>query len=63
MPIWQAHPDLMTRLEKAQNHPGQSHRDIMTFAGFCETREELERHVVANEAACARHDAQLAEAA
>lgn len=40
-------PDLMERLIAAQNamacRGGQI--DIVTFAGFCDSREELERHV------------------
>lgn len=42
---WRANPDLMDRLIAAQNHlivPV----DIVTFAGMCDSREELERHVV-----------------
>jgi exoribonuclease II len=40
---WRDATDLMARLEKAQNR--YACVDIMTFAGFCESREELERHV------------------
>lgn len=45
MSTWQTNPDLMTRLTQAQNAL-RTPIDIMTFAAFCDTREELERHVV-----------------
>lgn len=47
MAIWQQHPDLMDRLNAVQNR--DTRRDIVSFAGLCESREELERHVVACE--------------
>jgi hypothetical protein len=47
---WKDAPDLMARLQAAQNHPGNLTRDVMTFAGFCDTREELESHVLSCEA-------------
>ena len=41
---WRDAPDLMRRLEAAQNlHTNQ---DIITFAGFFDSRAELEAHVV-----------------
>ena len=43
---WKAHPDLIARLTEAQNHEANISQDIMTFAGFCDTREELLVHVV-----------------
>lgn len=43
---WRQAPDLMARLTAAQNHPANVSQDIMTFAGFCDTRAELEAHVV-----------------
>lgn len=43
---WKQAPDLMDRLGRAQNHPKLENIDIMTFAGFCESREALERHVL-----------------
>ena len=46
MSVWKANPDLMIRLQAAQNRPVNDIIDIMTFAGWCDTREELERHVV-----------------
>jgi hypothetical protein len=46
MSIWKANPDLMARLTKAQNDPANINQDIMTFAGFCDSREELMAHVV-----------------
>ena len=42
---WTQAPDLMARLTKAQNHPANDMIDIMTFAGMCESRAELERHL------------------
>lgn len=54
---WIQEPDLMGRLIAAQNHPGNVNRDVMTFAGFCDDRAELERHVVACEAAASKWDA------
>jgi hypothetical protein len=42
---WRDAPDLMHRLAAAQNKI-TAPIDIMTFAGFCNSREELERHVV-----------------
>lgn len=49
---WKDAPDLMARLSAAQNCIDT--QDIMTFAGFFSSREELERHVVVNEARVAR---------
>lgn len=46
MAIWKQNPDLMDRLSKAQNHPKNINADIMTFAGMCDSREELERYVI-----------------
>ncbi len=45
MPTWKSNPDLMARLRKAQNHPANTGIDIMSFAGMCSSREELQRHV------------------
>lgn len=45
MSTWRANPDLMTRLTTAQNHQANINQDIMTFAGMCDTREELLAHV------------------
>ena len=42
---WTQAPDLMDRLTAAQNAL-KAPVDIMTFTAFCESREELERHVV-----------------
>jgi len=41
---WTQAPDLIERLTKAQNHPANETIDIMTWAGLCESRDELERH-------------------
>lgn len=49
MPVWKQHPDLMERLAEAQNHPACINIDIMTWAAFCDSREELERHVIRQE--------------
>lgn len=42
---WKDAPDLMDALARTQNAPCNSNIDIMTFAGFCDSREELEAHV------------------
>lgn len=42
---WKQSPELMARLSKAQNAPANSHVDVMTFAGMCESEAELARHV------------------
>lgn len=55
MATWKQNPDLMDRLVKAQNHPANLRIDIVTFAGFCDTREELERHVVRYETEAANY--------
>lgn len=49
--------DLMQRLVLAQNHPGNVSRDVITFAGFCDDRAELLRHVQACEQSAADYDA------
>ena len=51
-------PDLMERLIAAQNAMAcrGEQIDIVSFAGFCDSREELERHV-------ARYEQPRAEAA
>lgn len=54
-------PDLIARLIQAQNHPGNAGRDIMTFAGFCDDRAELLRHVAACEASANAWDIARAE--
>lgn len=54
MAAWRQNPDLMERLTRAQNHPANENRDVMTFAGMCDSRAELERHVLACEAFAAR---------
>ncbi len=46
---WRQAPELMARLLATQNSPAHEHRDVMTFAGFCDSREQLERHVVSCE--------------
>lgn len=46
MPVWQDNPDLFGRLERAQNRVENVGVDILTFAAFCDTREELEAHVI-----------------
>lgn len=43
---WRDCPDLITRLGNAQNRTKNCNIDIMTFAAFCGSRAELERHVV-----------------
>lgn len=56
MSVWQANPDLMARLTRAQNHPANVRSDIVTFAGFCDSRDELARHVERYEAAAIHHE-------
>jgi hypothetical protein len=46
----------MDRLTKAQNTIGvRANIDIMTYAGLCETREQLEAHVVSCEEQAAEY--------
>lgn len=52
MAVWKQNPDLMDRLGAAQNAL-RTPIDIMTFAGMCDSRDELERHVVRYEQAVA----------
>ncbi len=42
---WKDAPDLMDALARTQNAPCNCNIDIMTFAGMCDSREELEAHV------------------
>ena len=42
---WRHSPELMARLTTAQDHPKNSNIDIMTFAGMCDSADELLRHV------------------
>lgn len=42
---WRDAPDLMDRLVRCQNHPSNTTTDILTIAGFFDSREELQRHV------------------
>jgi len=46
---WRNEPELMARLITAQNAL-RTPIDIMTFAGFCDSREALEAHVLRYEA-------------
>ena len=50
---WRDAPDLMARLTTAQNHAAFSNQDILTFAGFMDSRADLERHVIKCEARAA----------
>ena len=47
---WKDSPELMARLRSAQNSSANQHIDILTFAGFCESEEQLARHVAFYEA-------------
>ena len=47
---WRQSPELMARLNSAQNHPANGNVDITTFAGFCDSEAELARHVAYYEA-------------
>jgi hypothetical protein len=42
---WKDAPDLMARLTTAQNHRRNWNVDVMTFAGMCDSREQLQAHV------------------
>lgn len=42
---WKDAPDLMAALATAQNHPANIGQDIMSFAGMCDSRDELELHL------------------
>lgn len=43
---WRDNMDLIARLTAAQNSVALENVDVMTFAGMCDSRAELERHVV-----------------
>lgn len=45
MATWNENPDLMERLRKVQGHKLFRHQDIISFAGMCDNRTELLRHV------------------
>lgn len=53
---WKDAPDLMDALSKAQNHPANINQDIMTFAGFMASRDELELHVARAEIRAQNYD-------
>lgn len=55
-PVWKQNPDLMDRLAAAQNAL-TAPIDILTFAGFCDSRDELLRHVERYEAQTAKASA------
>jgi len=55
LPIWKQETALMSRLADAQNHPANINQDIMTWAAMCDTREELEAHVLHAEDRAARY--------
>lgn len=42
---WRDNMDLIARLTTAQNSPALANVDVMTFAGMCDSRAELEKHV------------------
>lgn len=42
---WKDAPDLMAELTRVQNAPVNSNIDIMSYAGMCDTRAELELHL------------------
>ncbi len=54
---WTQAPDLMDRLTYVQNHWSNANQDIVTFAGWCSSREELEKHVIRYEEYAAQKDA------
>jgi hypothetical protein len=45
---WRDEPEMIDRLTRAQNGI-RANVDVMTFAGLCESREQLEAHVIACE--------------
>lgn len=47
---WKDAPDLMDALARTQNAPCNSNIDIMTYAGFCNSRAQLEQHLIRYEA-------------
>lgn len=63
LPVWRQRPDLMQRLIKVQNTPCFENLDIVSFAGFCDTDEELERMVSDHERALRKHLLDVARAA
>lgn len=46
---WKDAPDLMEALTRCQNSRFNADRDILTFAGLCASRDELEAHLCAEE--------------
>ncbi len=56
MTIWKQNPDLMIRLQHVQNHPAFEHQDILTFAGMCNSRPALKRHVIYCEVRAENYD-------
>ena len=46
---WRDAPDLIQALTKAQNSPCNANRDILTFASFCDSRDELEGYLCKQE--------------
>ncbi len=46
---WKDSPELMARLQAAQNNGKHEYTDIMTFAGWCGSEAELRAHVERNE--------------
>jgi len=47
---WMNEPELMARLSACQNNGKNDHQDIMTYAGWCGSREALVSHVELYEA-------------
>lgn len=45
MSVIRNNPELIKRLTKVQNHKTNFDRDIMSFAGFMTTKEELKEYV------------------
>jgi len=46
---WKDAPDLMDALARTQNSPLNANQDIMSFASFMESRDELEVYVARHE--------------
>jgi hypothetical protein len=48
---WKDAPDLIEALTRCQNSKFNANRDILSFAGFCESRDELEAYLCREEIA------------
>lgn len=53
---WKDAPELMAALTRCQNHPAFEHQDILSFAGLCDSADELELHVARCEITTQNYD-------